>query len=122
MKNRAVTLTIRFSSKGDKPDPSNNDPSLMYRESVHIASVLDLRDVADGSGLTPSWAESIDKLNGTHNQSLDPKKTLIMSDDSDKSEHSDCPLPEFSNKARQIKEKRVQEVWVDERHSRHGSI
>ncbi|KAK8483358.1 hypothetical protein V6N13_091365 [Hibiscus sabdariffa] len=29
-------------SKRDRPDPSNYDPSLMYRESVHIASVLDL--------------------------------------------------------------------------------
>ncbi|KAK9033130.1 hypothetical protein V6N11_018167 [Hibiscus sabdariffa] len=61
-------------SKRDRPDPSNYDPSLMYRESVHIASVLDLGDTVDGSGLTPSWAESIDKLNRTHNHSLDPKK------------------------------------------------
>ncbi|KAL4309014.1 hypothetical protein GQ457_01G017410 [Hibiscus cannabinus] len=30
---------------------------------------------------------------------------LITSDDSDKSGHSDCPLPEFSKKARQIKKK-----------------
>ncbi|KAK8576927.1 hypothetical protein V6N13_121926 [Hibiscus sabdariffa] len=92
-------------SKGDMPDPSNNDMSLTYREPVHIASVLDLGDAADESGLTPSWAESIDKLNRTHNQSLDPDKTLITSDDSDKYGHSDCLLPEFSKKARQIKKK-----------------
>ncbi|KAK9012805.1 hypothetical protein V6N11_040839 [Hibiscus sabdariffa] len=73
-------------SKEDRPDPSNIDPS------VHIASVLDLGDTAVGSGLTPSWAESIDKLNRTHNQSLDLEKTLITSDDSDKSGHSDRSL------------------------------
>ncbi|KAK8561263.1 hypothetical protein V6N13_149566 [Hibiscus sabdariffa] len=72
-------------SKEDMLDPSNNDPPLTHRESVHIASVLNLGDAADESGLTPSLVESIDKLNRTHNQSLDPEKTLIMSDDSDKS-------------------------------------
>ncbi|KAL4302529.1 hypothetical protein GQ457_10G006810 [Hibiscus cannabinus] len=63
-------------SKQDRPDLSNNDLPLTHRKLVHIASVLDLGDDADEQGLTPLWTESINKLNRTHNQSLDPKNPL----------------------------------------------